>query len=174
VSTRQIILRIYISPLKMLLPRIASEHIRAEKEIRWHKMSQSVPWRTSAVPKRAHYRVKSQPLSGRPQRRRLVKCWHLRARGMSPSSRPTFYYSNMFCGPSPWMIPNYKLQIVIHLVQCVPQNIMLFGTNRPTNVWLPGWSCLHELSVDFDFALSYILLSSCEKTNDEHSCLISR
>jgi len=44
-------------------------------------MSQSVPWGPSAVPKWAHYRVKSQPLRGRPQRGRLVKCGHLQTRG---------------------------------------------------------------------------------------------
>jgi len=51
------------SALQMLLLRIAPEHSTAERRLGEHKMSQSVPWGISAVPKRAHYRVKSQPLS---------------------------------------------------------------------------------------------------------------
>ena len=71
-----------------------------------HKMS--VPRGTSAVPKRAHYRVKSQPLRGHPHRGRFIKYGHLRTREGCPQSS-TFYYSSMFCDRSPLLIPNYKL-----------------------------------------------------------------
>src|SRR6218665_32662 len=80
-STRLRIMTIYIAPLQMLLFRIAPEYSTAERRLGEHKMSQGVPWGTSAVPKRVHYRVKSQPLWGRPQSGRLVKCGHLRTRG---------------------------------------------------------------------------------------------
>jgi len=76
-------MKIYIAPFQRLLLGIAHEHSTAIKRLGEHKMSQSVLWGTSAVPKRAHYRVRSQPLRGHPPRGGLVKCGHLRTTGMS-------------------------------------------------------------------------------------------
>jgi len=54
-------MKIYIALFHRLLLRIAPEHSSAEKKIMWALMSQSGPWMgTSAVPKGAHSRVRTE------------------------------------------------------------------------------------------------------------------
>ena len=77
-STRLIIIKIYIysAPFKCYCSGSLLNTAQPKRRLGEHKMSQSVP---SAVPKRVHYTVKSQPLNS-PQRGRLVKCGLLRTR----------------------------------------------------------------------------------------------
>src|SRR6218665_1221056 len=105
VSTRLIIMKIYIASSKCYYSGSLLNTAQLKRRLGEHKMSQSahVPWGTSAVPKRAHYRVKSQPLRGHPHRGRFIKYGHLRTREGCPQSS-TFYYSSVLFGRSPWVI----------------------------------------------------------------------
>src|SRR6218665_497100 len=105
-------MKIYIAPFKCYYSGSLLNTAQLKRRLGEQKMSQSVPWGPSAEPKRAHYRVKSQPLRGRPHRRCFIKCGHLRTREGCPQSS-TFYYSSVFCGRSPWVIPNCKLLFIL-------------------------------------------------------------
>jgi len=62
-------MKIYRAPFKCYYLGSLLNSAQLKRRLGEHKMSQSVPWGTSAVPKRVHYRVKCQPLKGSSAKR---------------------------------------------------------------------------------------------------------
>jgi len=65
---------------------------------------------------------------------RFGQMWTPMDRGKGPFGQKLVlaYYSSMFCRRSLWVMPKYKLQLVIGLVRFMPQNIIWVGTNGST------------------------------------------
>src|SRR6218665_217536 len=102
-------MKIYITPQQMLLPSPGSllNTAQLKRRLGEHKMSQECTLGNKSSVKASPLQSEESTSKGSSAKRAFGKMRAPADAGGCPQSS-TFYYSNMFCGRSPWLIPNYK------------------------------------------------------------------
>src|SRR6218665_402285 len=101
-------MNIYIAPLQCCYSGSLLNKAQLKRRLGEHNMGQSVPWGNKCSAKASPLQSEEPISNGSSAKRAFGQIRAPADKGGCPQSS-TSYYSSMFCGRSPWVIPNYKL-----------------------------------------------------------------